>query len=145
MGNISSCNQMLTNDYSNRTTVGYDKLGSLTTQCDFTEAFQFNELISGIITISSLITKISIRGLSLSVLNKCTGLRLTNAGSLFAGTSPQIDISHTSLDAASISLLFGDLPTLTGKTIRITGATGAADTSNDAIATAKGWTINRTT
>ena len=55
------------------------------------------------------------------------------------------NVSYNNLNAAAIAALFNDLPTLTGKTIRITGCLGAADTSNDAIATGKGWTINRAT
>lgn len=80
-----------------------------------------------------------------TAINHVTGIRLTNTGSTFAGTSPQVDIAYNDMSAAAIALLFGDLPTLSGKTIRITGCTGAADTSHDSVATGKGWTINRTT
>jgi len=71
---------------------------------------------------------------------KTTSIRLTNPGSTFTGSSPQINISYTSLNAAALDLLFGDLPTLTGKYINITGCPGAS-TCTRSIATAKGWSI----
>jgi hypothetical protein len=68
-------------------------------------------------------------------------LRLRNNGaSQYAGTSPQINVSYTSLGTAALDQLFTDLPTITAKTINITGCPGAA-TCNRAIATAKGWTV----
>ena len=74
----------------------------------------------------------------LSALNS---LRLQNTGTgQWAGTSPQIDVSYTSLDAAALNTLFGDLTTIVSKTINITGTPGAA-TCTRSIATAKGWTV----
>jgi len=68
-------------------------------------------------------------------------LRLRNSGTgQYAGTSPQINVSYTSLDTAALNQLFTDLPTITAKTINITGCPGAA-TCTRSIATAKGWTI----
>jgi hypothetical protein len=71
-------------------------------------------------------------------------LRLRNTGSgQYAGTSPQINISYTSLSQAALVQVFTDLPTITSKTINITGASGAAalTPAERAIATGKGWTI----
>ena len=48
------------------------------------------------------------------------------------------------MDATELNNLFGDLPTLTGKTIRITGCSGA-NSCDTTIATNKGWTVNKTT
>jgi hypothetical protein len=47
------------------------------------------------------------------------------------------------LGTGSLVDVFNDLPTLTGKTINITGASGAASLTagQRAIATGKGWTI----
>ena len=68
-------------------------------------------------------------------------LRLRNSGTgQYAGASPQINVSYTSLDTAALNQLFTDLPTITAKTINITGCPGAA-TCTRSIATAKGWTI----
>ena len=80
-------------------------------------------------------------------LTKLLGLRLSNTSTLqWGGSSPQIDISYTSLSTAAINLLFADMAaqgTVTGKTINITGASGAAALTapERAIATGKGWTI----
>lgn len=81
----------------------------------------------------------------ISTLNTAlTSLRLRNNGAgQYAGTSPQIDISYTSLGQAALVQVFNDLPTIVSKTINITGASGAAALTapERAIATGKGWTI----
>jgi hypothetical protein len=88
-------------------------------------------------------SKLTLNGIS-TRLTKLTSLRLRNNGSgQYAGTSPQIDISYTSLGQAALVQVFNDLPTITAKTINITGASGAAalTAGERAIATGKGWTI----
>jgi hypothetical protein len=70
-----------------------------------------------------------------------SSLRLLNNGSgQYAGTSPQINVSFTSMDATALNQLFTDLPTVTSRTITVVGCPGAA-TCNTSIATAKGWTV----
>lgn len=70
-----------------------------------------------------------------------SSLRLLNNGAgQYAGTSPQINVSYTSMDATALNQLFTDLPTITSKTITVVGCPGAA-TCNTSIATAKGWTV----
>ena len=79
-----------------------------------------------------------------SIIAKLNSLRLRNNGTgQYAGTSPQINISYTSLGQAALVQVFNDLPTVTAKTINITGASGAAALTapERAIATGKGWTI----
>ena len=79
-----------------------------------------------------------------SIIAKLNSLRLRNNGTgQYAGTSPQINISYTSLGQAALVQVFNDLPTVTSKTINITGASGAAALTapERAIATGKGWTI----
>jgi len=49
-------------------------------------------------------------------------------------------VAGNPLSAAELNLLFGDLSTVTGQTITITGCTGAA-TCDRTIATNKGWTV----
>jgi len=63
-----------------------------------------------------------------------------NASSLFAGGSPQIQIQNTAMTATNLNTFFTSLPTVTGKTINITGTLGAA-TCDRTIATSKGWTV----
>ena len=72
------------------------------------------------------------------------GLRILNtAAGQYAGVSPQIDVSYTMMGQAALVQLFNDLPTLTSKTINITGCPGASllTAGERAIATGKGWTI----
>ena len=81
---------------------------------------------------------------AVSIIAKLNSLRLRNNGAgQYAGTSPQINISYTDLGQAALVQVFNDLPTVTSKTINITGATGAAALTAPvrAIATGKGWTI----
>ena len=144
LGNITNCSQMFQNCYSLQYNAGMQYLGSDTNQCNFTNAFTSTQNIDDTLSFNSRMSKFTYAGTSGNI-NHITGIRLTNANSTFAGTSPQVDVAYNNMDANAIKALFGDLPTLSGKTIRITGCPGAADTSNDSIATSKGWTINRTT
>ena len=85
------------------------------------------------------ITKLSIRGTS-GRLNKLATLTF-NASSTFSNaTSPQLDLGYTTLTAAQLDTIFTLLPTVTSKTVDITGSTGAA-TCTRTIATGKGWTV----
>ena len=70
-------------------------------------------------------------------------LRLTQGGSTYTSTSPQINCSYMQLGQAALVQVFNDLPTLVGKTINITANPGAAllTAGERAIATGKGWTI----
>jgi len=59
--------------------------------------------------------------------NKLNSLRLLNAGAgQYTGVSPQIAVGYCDLGIAALDQLFTDLPTITSKTINITGCTGAA-------------------
>jgi hypothetical protein len=118
-----------------------DKLGSTSTQLDFATFCSSIFYTGG--TISSLLRGIVWNGNSATTKVALSTLRLSNASSLFAGTSPQINVSYSNMGQAALVDLFNDIPTLTGKTINITGATGAAALTapERAIATGKGWTI----
>jgi len=73
--------------------------------------------------------------------NKLNSLRLLNASAgQYTGSSPQINVSYCDLGIAALNQLFTDLPTVTAKTINITGCTGAAGCTRT-IATAKGWVV----
>jgi hypothetical protein len=88
-------------------------------------------------------SKLDVVGI-VTIKNKLNSLRLRNNGTgQYGGTSPQIDIRYTDLSQAALVQVFTDLPTVTSKTINITGATGAAALTapERAIATGKGWTI----
>ncbi|MBR4508473.1 MAG: hypothetical protein IKP23_03260 [Elusimicrobiaceae bacterium] len=74
------------------------------------------------------------------------GLRVSNQAPFNNATPPQINVSRTGLDRNALVQLFNDLPIVSaGQIISIVGATGASDLTADdeAIATAKGWTITK--
>jgi hypothetical protein len=118
-----------------------DKLGSLSTSITFTNFCQSIFYTGG--TISSLVSQIVWAGANTTSKLGLSTLRLSNASSTYGGTTPQINVSYTNLGQSALVNLFNDLPTLVGKTINITGATGAAALTapERAIATGKGWTI----
>jgi len=138
-GSVSNTRNMFASCYSLKYINNIDYLGSISVACDFTDFAKDCEFLQTTTTIASLISKIGIYGASGYKL-KVTSIRLTNASSTFGGSSPQVNVSYTDLDATALNTLFGDLPTLTGKTIVITGCTGAA-TCDTSIATGKGWTV----
>jgi surface protein len=75
-----------------------------------------------------------------SIVNNQTTSISFNAGSLFNYNTSPIDISYNNLDATGLNSIFTLLPTVSGRSINITGCIGAA-TCNRSIATAKGWTV----
>jgi len=139
LGKVASAVMMFYLCYSLKTVNGVEFLGSNTIQSSLDYVLMDCEFIQQNIVIGSLLKKIGINGSS-GFLLKTNSIRLSNPGSLFAGTSPHVDVSYTSMAAAALNLLFGDLPTLSGKTINITGCPGAA-TCTRSIATAKGWAV----
>jgi hypothetical protein len=81
---------------------------------------------------------------TVGIITGLSTLRLSNvATGQWGGTSPQINISYSNMSQAALVTLFGDLQTVTGKTINITASTGAAALTapERAIATGKGWSI----
>lgn len=130
---------MFTECQSLRTITNFEYLGSLTTGSSFSNILYNCASLEQPITINAKLTKLGISG-GLNALLKVNSIRLTNAASDFSGSSPQIDISYTSLDATALNTLFGDLPTLSGKVITVKGCPGAA-TCDTSIATAKGWSV----
>jgi hypothetical protein len=134
---------MFQNCYSLKEVINSKYLGTTgATQCNMTSTFRDCEYLQGTLTIGSRLIKIDAYGASGYSL-KLTGLRLTNPASTFTGSSPQINISYTSLGQAALVQLFNDLPTLSSKTINITGCPGSAllTAGERAIATGKGWII----
>jgi hypothetical protein len=144
-GNITNVSNMFTGCTSLQYNYGMQYLGSTTSPSDFTSAFTSTQNIEGSLTFDSQISKFTFSGTSGNV-NHITGLLLTNQNSSFSGTSPQIDIAYNNLDNKALTDLANSLPTVSGKTIRITGCTGTGSgtQSYDTIFTNKGWTINRT-
>jgi hypothetical protein len=124
-----------------KTLTGGQNIGSTTTATNAGNFFNNNEAMTGY-TGNSLYSVFQYSG-TVTVKTKLESLRLLNTGSTYGGSSPQINISYNDLGQAALVQVFNDLPTLTGKTINITGCTGAAALTapERAIATGKGWTI----
>lgn len=125
----------------NLTTItNLDKVGSLTA----------TPLVNGNTPNAYLLTSLSfncpfsvltLNGQSATSFNKLNSLRLLNTGAgQWTGSSPQINVSYCDLGVAALDQLFTDLTTIIGKTINITGCTGAVGCTRS-IATAKGWTV----
>lgn len=70
------------------------------------------------------------------IFQNCTQLSSIQA----SGFKVSFSVAGTALDAAALNTLFGNLATVTGQTITITGTPGAA-TCDQSIASAKGWTV----
>ena len=143
---MNACSNVFGGCYSLKNVVNLDKMGSTTTQTEMGQVLQDCEFYSSAVNISARLASFGMYGTVANVLD-VTSIRFTNgANSLFntsyyPATYPyHVNVSYTSLDATALNNLFGDLPTLVGKTINITGCPGAA-TCTRSIATGKGWTI----
>lgn len=143
MGNITDASGMFNYCQSIRYINNDNYIGSSTNNCNMELILDWATNMDSFTT-SSKLSKIEASGAYYGSTQdyklNLSSLRLLNANSTFTGSSPQVNVSYTNLSASALNTLFGDLPTLTGKTIKITGATGAA-TCNTSIATAKGWTV----
>ena len=132
---ISQCGALTTINNLNR-------LGSLTATPKLgANPFQNQTYALTSLSFSCPFTSLSLNGISPLQFNKLNSLRLLNsANNQWTGASPQINVSYCDLGIAALDQLFTDLTTIVGKTINITGCTGAAG-CNRSIATAKGWTV----
>lgn len=126
--------------YNLQSIVNVDTLGHLTAQ-NYGGDFILNceQLTS--ITYSGALRQFSAS--SSVVRGKLAVLRLTNTASTYLGSSPHVNVSNQNLSQSALVDLFNDLPTLVGKTINISGCTGAAALTapERSIITSKGWTL----
>jgi len=140
--NITNFSYMFYNCPTLKSITNLNTLGSLISTVNGAGFLGYCALYNSPIVITSLLSSISFCG-SYNGKTKITSIRLTNAASTFTGSAPHVDVSYNELSQAALVTLFGDLPTLVGKTINITQCTGAAalTAGERAIATGKGWTI----
>jgi len=137
---LTTLTNMFTNCASLKTLVNTDKLGSLTATPLVSSVLGSYITSLQSISFNCPFIRFSISG-AVSSKNKLNSVRLLNASSgQYVGTSPQVDVSYCDLGIAALNQLFTDLPTVSGKTINITGTTGAAGCTRT-IATLKGWTV----
>jgi hypothetical protein len=127
------------------TVTNMDKLGSTANAALFDASTTTNNTFTGVYYLSSIslsprISRLTCNGFASTPI-KLNSVRLfATAAGQYTGASPQINVSYTLLDTAALNQLFTDLPTVTSRTIDITGTPGAA-TCTRSIATAKGWTV----
>ena len=125
--------------YSLRDLENIEYFGSQSRDAYMIGTFSYCEQIPSI-TIGARLLKFDMDA-DISVPNKVTSIRFTNASSSFQGDPPQVNISYCSLGDTALNLLFTDLPSVVdGQSIQITGNPGAG-TCNTTIATGKGWTV----
>lgn len=123
-----------------------NKLGSLTaTPLVTADGNTFINLVTTL-QFNCPLSKLTVNGQSATNFNLLNSLRLLNTSAQWTGTSPQINVSFTNMSTAALVQLFNDMaaqPAVSGKTINITSATGAAGltAANRLIITTKGWTI----
>jgi hypothetical protein len=144
---VNTINQMILGCSSLTTINNLNKIGSLTA----------TPLVNGLMgtsntaaTSASMLTSLSfscpfsglnLNGSSATEFNKLNSLRLLNTGAnQWTLSAPHINVSYCDLGVSALNQLFTDLTTISGKTINITGCTGAAGCTRS-IATAKGWTV----
>ena len=96
-------------------------------------------------TCPALTSVIDLRSCLASITSSFTGYdNLYSITGFFAPTNINMSVSikNSGLDATALNAMFTALPTVSGKTLTITGSVGAA-TCDITIATAKGWTVVR--
>ncbi len=117
--------------------INMEYIGTTRFSSSFYGTFDNCEVL-GTVILGGKVEKMSCCGTA-AYINKITSVRLTGT-TVYDGSGVHVDVSYCDLSAAALNTLFGDLPTIAGKTIMITGCTGAA-TCDQSIATAKGWTV----
>lgn len=143
---LTGANQLIEGCGSLTTITNTDKLGSLgaTPLVNFFGLFGANLVPSLTFTCPMSIFAFNSSATSPLLI---TDIRFLNTSTgQWTGSSPQINISFTSLSTAALVTLFNDMAAqgvVVGKTINITSATGAAGltAANRLIITSIGWTI----
>ena len=139
----------------NLTTINnMDKLGQPANTSILQNATDFATLtpqLTSTVDLSPKLTKLELQGTA-TYFSKLSNVRLrqgtsgTSGNNQWTGTSPQINVSYTSMSTAQLNTLFADMVVpgaIVSKTIDITSATGAAGLSagDRLVVTSKGWTI----
>jgi hypothetical protein len=105
--------------------------------------------ITGSLSFNANIGVINIFGPNATQKVGITGLRLTNTGSLFGGSSPQVNVQQTNMDTGSLQTLFTDISNTAHsgsvKTINITGANGTTGNTTNTFTYTSGSNIVNTT
>lgn len=137
MAVVANASSMFTYCYA-LTTLVSTNFASSAASLNGTTMFDGCEQLTSIDLSNAKVTKLDAKGTS-GKLDKLATI-LFHASSTFSGSSPQFDLRYNTLTNTQLDTIFTALPTVTSKTINITGCTGEA-TCTKSIATAKGWTV----
>jgi hypothetical protein len=146
LSSVTNINSIFTFCTNLTTITNFDKVGSLTSGPLVTATGMVNpQLLS--ISFSCPLTALTIPGTAARPLGNVQSVRLLNTSAgQWTGSSPQINVSYTTMSTAQLVQLFTDMAaqgTVISKTINITSCTGTAGltAANRLIITSKGWTI----
>jgi hypothetical protein len=137
MTKVTNADSICEKDGALTTITGLSDLGSAAASMSATLAFSACRSLLSISLPNTVLTKFNAAGTT--TYNSRLAAITLNSSSTWAGTSVQLDVSYTQLDATALNALFTSLPSV-AKTIKITGAAGAAGCTTS-IATNKGWTV----
>jgi hypothetical protein len=108
---------------------------------DLSDAFKDCEQLTFLSMPKAKVNRLSIYGSAAAKPNKLAALVFNSASSFGSSTSPQLELKYNNLSAGALNDIFTLLPVVSGKTVNITGCTGAA-ACDRSIATVKGWSVN---
>jgi hypothetical protein len=138
---VNSINTMFSGCGNLTTITNLGKIGSLTATPLVSAGNNNSSNLLTSLSFNCPFSLLNVNGTSATNFNKLNSLRLLNTGTgQWTSASPQINVSYCDLGVAALDQLFTDLTTIVGKTINITGCSGAAGCTRS-IATAKGWTV----
>lgn len=137
---LTTLTSMFSTAYSLRTIDNLEKLGSTTVAASAVTMFNQAENLKQI-KMNTNFSAFGAPGAS-GKLNQLSSLVLSNRNSTWSGSSPQIDISYTSLGVDSLEAVFDRLPSFqsSAKVINITGSIGATYVTSTSCTTTIGST-----
>lgn len=126
-----------------------DKVGSNTVESDLSNFCTNNLYYTGSVNIGAKLSRFFWLGGGATSKNATTNMRFLNTGSLFSGTSPQVNISFTNMETGSLQTLFTDISNTAHsgsiKTINITGCNGTTGNTSNGFTFTSGSNICLTT
>lgn len=136
---VSNAASMFFSDFSLQE-IKADNFAASAEAVDLSSAFRDCEQLTCLSMPKAKVSNLSVYASSSDKPSRLASLVFASASSFGSGSSPQLELKNTDLSATSLNDIFTLLPVVSGKTVNITGCTGAA-TCNRNIATAKGWLV----
>jgi hypothetical protein len=126
-----------------------NKIGSLTVDTDLSSMVSSNLYYTGSVNIGAKLSRFFWQGGGTTSKNATTDIRLTNTGSLFNGTSPQITTTYLNMETGSLQTMFSDIANTAAsgsvRTIQITGTNGTTGNTTNSMTFTSGSNIVNTT